>query len=66
MGTHPQPLGTSPGNTAPHKDSCIMLYLQQLELIVRLERETGQMHGKEEVAAPQGADRSGVRGLASV
>lgn len=43
-----------------------MLYLQQLELIVRLERETGQMHGKEEVAAPQGADRSGVRGLASV
>lgn len=61
MGTHPQPLGTSPGNTAPHKDSCIMLYLH-----VRLERETGQMHGKEEVAAPQGADRSGVGGLASV
>lgn len=43
-----------------------MLYLQQLELIVRLERETGQMHGKEEVTAPQGADRSGVGGLASV
>lgn len=40
-----------------------MLYLQQLEFTVGLERETGQMHRKEEVPAHQAAVRSGVGDL---
>lgn len=40
-----------------------MFYLQQLEFIVSLEREAGQMHRKEEVPAHQAALRSGVGDL---